>query len=78
MKRPRQRTARKNKYDKDLYPQGIIDVIKIDYPDRCSDLPENLETLFSEEEWIDILTKSRLSYKNFIKMKKLRIKNQNN
>lgn len=70
MELPKQRRARVNKYGQDLYPQGIIDIIQTDYPDRYFNLPENLETLFSEEEWIDILTKSRLSYEPLIKLKK--------
>lgn len=76
MELPRQRKAKKNKYEKDLYPRGILDIIETDYPDRYNNLPENLEALFSEEEWKDILTKSRLSYKKLIKLKKHRIRNK--
>lgn len=75
MKRPEHRRSTENKYDKDLYPQGIIDIIKADYPDRYSDLSKDLETLFSEEEWIDILSKSRLSYKKWLRLRKLGKKN---
>ncbi|WP_298201159.1 hypothetical protein [Desulfosporosinus sp.] len=72
MELPRQRRARKNKYDKNLYPLGIIDIIETDYPDRYFNLSENLETLFSREEWVDILTRSRVSYEPLIKLKKTR------
>lgn len=77
MQSPRQRRTKKNK-NIGFYPQGIIEIIQTYYPDRYSILSEDLETfrsletLFSEEEWIDILTKSRHSYKRLIKMKKLR------
>lgn len=66
----KQKRARKKKYDKDLFPQGILDIIQTDYPDRYFNWPENLATLFSEEEWTDILTKSRLSYEQLINQKK--------
>lgn len=75
MEMPRQRRARKNKsYDKDLYPKGILDIIKSDYPERYLHLSEGLESLFSKEEWMDILTKSRLSYKSLVKLKKQKIR----
>ncbi|NLI92534.1 MAG: hypothetical protein GX434_10120 [Peptococcaceae bacterium] len=70
MELPRRKRARKNQYDKELYPQGILDIIEADYPDRYVNLSDDLETLFSEEEWIDILTKSRLSHEQLIKLKK--------
>ena len=61
--------ARKNmKYDKD-FPKGILDVIETDYPDRYVMMLEDrtrIKTLFSNEEWIDILTKSRNSYRYHI------------
>ena len=47
------RTNHKKKYVQD-FPEGILDVIETDYPTT---------TLLSNEEWIDILTKSRNSYK---------------
>lgn len=80
MELPRRRRAKKNKY-MDSYPQGILDIIQTDYPDRYLNLSENpetflaLEALFSEEEWLDILSKSRLSYEQWIKLKKQRIRN---
>ena len=80
MKLPRRGRAKKNKY-LDLYPQGVIDIIEIYYPDRYVNLSEkpetllSLEKLFSEEEWLDILSKSRLSYEQWIKLKKQRIRN---
>lgn len=61
--------ARKNKkYDKDFL-KGILDVIETDYPDRYVMMLEDRirnKTLFSNEEWIDILTKSRNSYESHI------------
>lgn len=61
--------ARKNmKYDKD-FPKGILDVIETDYPDRYVMMLEDrtrIKTLFSNEEWIDILTKSRNSYESLV------------
>ncbi|KLU64586.1 MULTISPECIES: hypothetical protein [Desulfosporosinus] len=50
-------------------PVGILDVIESDYPCQYSLLLDNqslMATLFSKEEWIDILTKSRNSYKDHI------------
>lgn len=47
------------------FPEGILDVIETDYPSQYSVMLEGrirLTTLFSHEEWIDILTKSRASY----------------
>ena len=79
MELPRRRRARKNKY-MDMYPQGILDIIQAYYPERYLNLSEqteplsSLESLFSEEEWLDILSKSRLSYEQWIKLKKLRIR----
>jgi hypothetical protein len=79
MELPRRKRAKKIKY-MDLYPQGIIEIIQTYYPDRYKNVSENLETLlsleklFSQEEWIDILSKSRLSYEQWIKLKKLRIR----
>jgi hypothetical protein len=80
MELPRRKKAKKNKYMAS-YPQGILDIIQTYYPDRYCSLSENpetffsLETLFSEEEWIDILSRSRLSYEQWIKLKKQRIRN---
>lgn len=76
---PRRRRAKTNKY-LELYPQGIIDIIQMLYPDRYAELSEGTETivsleeLFTREEWIDILSKSRLSYEQWTKLKKLRIR----
>ena len=76
---PRRRRAKTNKY-LELYPQGIIDIIQTFYPDRYAELSEgpetfvSLEELFTREEWIDILSKSRLSYEQWTKLKKLRIR----
>ena len=47
-------------------PEGILDVIEIDYPGKYLLMLQDrsrLTTLFSNEEWIDILTKSRNSYR---------------
>lgn len=80
MELPRRRRAKNNKY-LDLYPQGVLDIIQTYYPDRyfhVAEEPEtllSLESLFSEEEWLDILSKSRLSYEQWIKLKKQRIRN---
>lgn len=80
MELPRLKRAKKNKCG-NLYPQGILDIIQTYYPERYFNLSEEPETLpslgrlFSEEEWLDVLSKSRLSYKQWIKFKKLRIRN---
>lgn len=62
------RRVRKNKkYDQDFFPKGIIDVIETDYPDRYVMMLEDrtpAKKLFSDEEWLDILTKARKSYEN--------------
>ena len=68
--------ARKIKrYDED-FPKGISDIIQSDYPDRYAMISEDrtsMETLFSDEEWIDILAKSRNSYESHInRIKKTR------
>lgn len=62
------RARKYKKYDKD-FPKGILDVIETDYPDRYVMMLEDrtrIKTLFSDEEWIDILTKSRNSYESHI------------
>jgi hypothetical protein len=82
MELSRLKRAKKFRYI-DLYPQGVIDIIQTYYPDRVfnvSEEPEtllSLETLFSEEEWRDILSKSRLSYEQWIKLKNQRFRNTN-
>ncbi|MDR3542545.1 MAG: hypothetical protein P4L69_16525 [Desulfosporosinus sp.] len=56
--------ANNKKYVKDFL-EGIFDVIETDYPDKYFMMVEDrtwITTLFSNEEWIDILTKSRNSY----------------
>lgn len=73
----RQRRARKNKNAKEFVPKGILDVIEVYYPDRYPLLSEGsirAKKLFSEEEWIDILTKSRNSHESLFN----RIKKQKN
>ena len=48
------------------FPEGILDVIETDYPGKYFLMLEDralITTLFSSEEWIDILIKSRNSYK---------------
>lgn len=52
------------KYVKDFL-EGILDVIETDYPDKYFIMLEDrnkITSLFSNEDWIDILTKSRNSY----------------
>lgn len=69
------RTNNKKKYVLDS-PQGILDVIKSDYPSNYFPRLENrnrIITLFSSEEWIDILTKSRNSYRSHIERMNLRV-----
>ena len=56
---------KKRKYVPD-FPEGILDVIEADYPGKYFLMFEDLThitTLFSNEEWVDILTKSRNSYR---------------
>ncbi len=58
----------KKKYVQD-FPEGILDVIESDYPSKYFLILEDqslMTTLFSNEEWIDILTKSRNSYRDHI------------
>ncbi|OLN32016.1 hypothetical protein [Desulfosporosinus metallidurans] len=62
------RTKNEKKYVQD-FPEGILDVIETDYPGKYSLMLEGqtrITTLFSNEEWIDILTKSRNSYGSHI------------
>jgi hypothetical protein len=57
-----------NKCVQDL-PEGILDVIQVDYPNQYYLILEDqnrLTTLFSNDEWIDILTKSRNSFENHL------------
>jgi hypothetical protein len=72
--KPRQRKIRKRISGHDVYPQGILDIIQTSYPDIYQEIQSgrenNLESLFSEEEWIDILTRSRFSYEQWLKLKK--------
>ena len=59
------RMNNKKKYVEDS-PEGILDVIETDYSSEYFLLLEDrtrITTLFSNEEWIDILTKSRNSYR---------------
>ncbi|TGE31815.1 hypothetical protein [Desulfosporosinus sp. Sb-LF] len=59
------RANNKKKYVED-FPEGILDVIETDYPSEYFLLLEDrtqITTLFTKEEWIDILTKSRNSYR---------------
>lgn len=80
MELPRRKRSKKYKYI-DLYPQGVLEIIHAYYPDRIFNLSEepetliSLESLFSEEEWLDILSKSRLSYEQWIKLKDQRFRN---
>jgi len=62
------RARKSKKYDED-FPKGILDVIEADYPDRYVMISEGgtrIKALFSAEEWVDILTKSRNSYESHI------------
>ena len=62
------RKNHKKKYGQD-FPEGILDVIEADYPRQHFLMLEDrthLKTLFSNDEWIDILTKSRNSYRYHI------------
>lgn len=50
-------------------PEGILDVIETDYSSEYFLILEDrnrITTMFSNEEWIDILTKSRNSYRYHI------------
>lgn len=61
------RRARKNKQnEQDFFPKGILDVIQTDYPDRYVMMLEDtpVKRLFSDEEWLDILTKARNSFES--------------
>ncbi|MDP4126046.1 MAG: hypothetical protein Q8912_03785 [Bacillota bacterium] len=58
------RTHNKRKYVQE-FPEGILDVIEADYPSQYFLVLEgrtHIATLFSREEWVDILTKSRNSF----------------
>lgn len=51
------------------FPEGILDVIEMYYPEKYSLMVEgwtSISTLFSQEEWLDILTKSRNSFKDHL------------
>ena len=61
--------ANNKKYVKDFL-EGILDVMETDYPDKYFMMLEDrdrITALFSNDEWIDILTKSRNSYSEHIK-----------
>ncbi|MHB8075356.1 hypothetical protein [Desulfosporosinus fructosivorans] len=50
-------------------PVGILDVIETDYPNEYRLILEDqtrITPLFTNEEWIEILTKSRNSYMSHI------------
>lgn len=59
----------KKKYIQE-FPKGILDVIERDYPSQYFLMLEEdrtlIPSLFSNEEWIDILTKSRNSYRSLM------------
>lgn len=62
------RLKNEKKYVHD-FPEGILDVIAEDYPNQYFLILEDqirITTLFTNEEWIDILTKSRNSYGSHI------------
>lgn len=67
------RRAKKNKQqEQDFVPKGILDIIETEYPHRYPIMSEDhtqIKALFSELEWLDILTKSRNSYKRLVKLK---------
>ena len=68
-KRADYKRANQKKYVRDFL-EGILDVIETDYPDQYLRILEDhtqIITLFSQEEWIDILTKSRNSYNRHLK-----------
>jgi len=68
------RAHHKKKYVQD-YPEGILEVIETDYPSDYFLMLEDrsrITTLFSNEEWIDILTKSRNSYRCHLQQMNLR------
>jgi hypothetical protein len=70
------RTKNEKRFAKD-FPEGILDVIETDYPGKFFLLTEDriqIATLFSKEEWTDILTKSRNSYRGHIQRMNLAIK----
>lgn len=55
-------------------PKGILDVIEADYPQKYFLIRQDgslLTTLFSDVEWLDILTKSRNSYSGHVQRKNL-------
>lgn len=59
------RTEKLQKVNSDLCPQGILDIIEADYPAKYAVISQGhnrIKRLFSREEWIDILTKSRKSH----------------
>jgi hypothetical protein len=59
------RSNNKKKYVQNV-PEGILDVIETDYPSEYFLMLEDriqIKTLFSTEKWVDILTKSRNSYR---------------
>ncbi len=63
------RSNNKKKYIQDV-PEGILDVIETDYPSEYVLMLEDrtqITPFFSNEEWIDILTKSRNSYISHIR-----------
>jgi hypothetical protein len=67
------------KYVQDFL-EGILDVIELDYPDKYFRMlgdRRQIVTLFSNEEWIDILTKSRNSYSSYLKRINLTPKRSN-
>ncbi|TGE35577.1 hypothetical protein E4K67_25010 [Desulfosporosinus fructosivorans] len=62
------RANHKKKHVQDV-PEGILDVIETDYPSEYRLILEDqtrITPLFTNEEWIDILTKSRNSYMSHI------------
>lgn len=51
-------------------PKGILDIIKEEYPEKYPYMVrycENKSELFSQEEWFNILLKSRKSYEEYLK-----------
>ncbi|AFM41167.1 hypothetical protein Desaci_2206 [Desulfosporosinus acidiphilus SJ4] len=64
----------KNRKRVQYFPAGILDVIEVEYPSQYSLILKNqsqMTSLFTNEEWLDILTKSRNSYHEYVRRQNL-------
>jgi len=65
----RKSRKKKNAEKEPEQPKLVMDIIEEDYPEKYETLKEKISQLsrmFTQEEWLMILTKSRVSHERFL------------